>query len=189
MKTAADLEPQVGESNGFLRVQVKAFQAVFQAMAFPGRIVSTGITIPTPVGLNSASAAICLTWLNTSTPLWTDIPWDAPAVHWIRSHSEGTLVTEPCLATLALINEPANMPPVHQFRIGGAGSGSVSTTLVIQVNELRAWIDTECSAASPEPPGGFRLPWLNAAGRPVAGVDILLTFRDCILAPRKPAAT
>jgi phosphonate C-P lyase system protein PhnH len=187
MKSALGAEGLSKESDTVLRMQVRAFQSVFQAMASPGRVVSTGIAIPTPPGLNCAAAAICLTWLNTSTPFWTDIPWDAPAVHWIQNHSEAALVTEPCLSTLALITDPATMPSLNDFRIGAARAGSISATIIIQVDDPGRLIHTEYPTEVCER-RGYRARQ-GPDGLPAGGVDILLTCRDCIVVPGPPTTS
>jgi phosphonate C-P lyase system protein PhnH len=187
MKKGTDAHCRFADAGDPFHVQALTFRSVFQAMAFPGRIVSMGISIPVPDILNSASAAICLTWLNTSTPFWTDIPWNAPAMHWIQDYCECTLVTESYLANLALVTRPEVMPRLDAFKCADAQGGSASATLIVQIADIEKCMATDAPGASAGLAKDFWAQWQAHVRRRSASVDILFTFQNCIAAPPKPA--
>jgi alpha-D-ribose 1-methylphosphonate 5-triphosphate synthase subunit PhnH len=60
--------------------------------------------------LNPASAAIFLTLGNDETTVWSDLNWSFPLIEWFQFQCGCSIVTEPCMASLALITKPIAMP-------------------------------------------------------------------------------
>ena len=114
----------------------QTFRAVLDAMAHPGRIVTTDNTLSTPRPLNLASAAVCLTLLDFETTLWTDLKSDAKGTGWLRFHCQCSIVMDPLEAVFALITHCDTMPTLNKFKTGNDESPESSTTLIIQTRGL-----------------------------------------------------
>jgi alpha-D-ribose 1-methylphosphonate 5-triphosphate synthase subunit PhnH len=69
-------EPAPGFENPVLGPQ-QTFRAILEAMAKPGIPVKIKSRLYFPEGLNTASAAVCLTLFDNETPLWTDLNWNS----------------------------------------------------------------------------------------------------------------
>jgi alpha-D-ribose 1-methylphosphonate 5-triphosphate synthase subunit PhnH len=114
------------------------FRAIVKALDNPGRLVKIKNRFPVPGVLNPASAAIFLTLGSDEAPVWADLSWSSPLIEWFQYQCGCSIVTEPCMASLALITKPIAMPPLDHFRIGGEEQSDTSATLIIQVDELFA---------------------------------------------------
>jgi len=114
----------------------QTFRAVLDAMAHPGRIVTTDNTLSPPRPLNLASAAVCLTLLDFETTLWTDLQSHAKGTGWLRFHCGCSVVTDPSEAVFALITRSDTMPILNKFKTGSDESPESSTTLIIQAAGL-----------------------------------------------------
>lgn len=112
----------------------QTFQSAMKAMDHPGTAVPLRMAGFRPQALNTASAAFLTAWLNPDAPVWTDLSWDSQPAAWLHEVSGCIWVTEPCMASIALITEPFRMPSLDQFRIGDPDRPEASTLLVIQVH-------------------------------------------------------
>ena len=105
-------------------------------MAHPGRLVTILENPYVPEILNPASAAACLTLLNAKTTFWIDIELKSPVISWIQLVCGSIIVTEPCLASFAVITRPAVMPALDRFRIGPIEYPDKATKIVIQLDDI-----------------------------------------------------
>jgi alpha-D-ribose 1-methylphosphonate 5-triphosphate synthase subunit PhnH len=114
----------------------QTFRAVLDAMAHPGRIVTTDNTLSPPRPLNLASAAVCLTLLDFETTLWTDLKSDAKGTGWLSFHCGCSIVRDLSEAVFALITHSDAMPTLNKCKTGNDESPEFSTTLIIQAGGL-----------------------------------------------------
>jgi alpha-D-ribose 1-methylphosphonate 5-triphosphate synthase subunit PhnH len=119
-------------------VNQQTFRAIVKALDNPGYLVRIKSKLSVPGVLNPASAAIFLTLGNDETTVWSDLNWSSPLIEWFQFQCGCSIVTEPCMASLALITKPIAMPPLDHFRIGGEEQPGTSATLIVQVGELSA---------------------------------------------------
>ncbi|MEQ9487834.1 MAG: phosphonate C-P lyase system protein PhnH [Alphaproteobacteria bacterium] len=114
------------------------FRAVLNAFSRPGRIatVATGIEPPSPV--HAATAAIALSLFDLSTPYWIDPALDGNAViDYIGFHSGARPTETPNKSTFAILRGSDNAVAWDAFAIGTPDYPDRSTTLIIQVDDLR----------------------------------------------------
>lgn len=116
----------------------RAFRAVLDAMAHPGRVVTlTALSAPAP--LEAAAAAVCLALLDYDTPLWLDpAAATAEVVAFLRFHCGAPLVEAPAAARFAVIADAARQPSLEAFDPGGDERPDLSATLLLQVAGLAA---------------------------------------------------
>jgi alpha-D-ribose 1-methylphosphonate 5-triphosphate synthase subunit PhnH len=114
----------------------RAFRAVLDAMAHPGRVVTaTAPGAPAPLG--SAAAAVCLTLLDFDTPLWLDAAAATPAVvDYLRFHCGMALVEAPETARFVLIADATRLPSLGAIDAGADERPDLSATVVVQVAGL-----------------------------------------------------
>lgn len=117
----------------------RVFRLALDAMAHPGRVVVLPPDI-LPVnesGLADAAAALALTLLDFETPVWLDGAVRRAAA-FLRFHCGSPAVTEPKASRFAFAADPAALPPVTTFDLGSDDYPDRSTTLILEVPELRA---------------------------------------------------
>ena len=114
----------------------QTFRAIVEALDNPGQIVQIRSKPSFPGALNLASAAIFLTLCNDGTTIWADLDWNCPITEWFQYRCGCNIVTEPCMASFALITNPMTMPPLDHFRIGDEENPDISATLIIQIEDL-----------------------------------------------------
>jgi len=114
----------------------QTFRAILDAMAHPGRIVTTDNFLFPLAPLNLASAAVCLTLLDFETTLWTDLKSDAKGIGWLRFHCGCSIVSDPSEAVFALITRSDTMPTLNKFKTGNDENPESSATLIIQTRGL-----------------------------------------------------
>lgn len=167
------------------------FQSILYAFDHPGAAVHLPKSDGLPWPLNSASAAILAAWINPETPVWTDLDWDSEPAAWLQEAYGGCLVTEPCMAMVALIVEPLRMPSLKRFHIGEDDRPEVSARLILQVDGFSA-----ARAGHRGLPGGRRRLPVAPSGLPrrfwsewndqrrlfPLGVDVLFTCADTMVA-------
>jgi alpha-D-ribose 1-methylphosphonate 5-triphosphate synthase subunit PhnH len=181
--TPAFEDPELGSE--------QTFRAILEAMVHPGHCVNIQIKLFFPDLLNAASAAVCLTLLNSETPLWTDLSWSSAAINWFQQHCGCSVVTEPCMAHFALITQPADMPLLDDFKIGDEAHPESAATLIIQVEGFNDKVGKYLSgsgtgsyayfAPAGIPPDFWEQWQLQAALFPL-GVDIFFTCRNLLAA-------
>jgi alpha-D-ribose 1-methylphosphonate 5-triphosphate synthase subunit PhnH len=167
------------------------FQAVCNAMFNPGKRIYVNNEFDTPKELNLAAAASCEILLDNRTLFWTDLFWNSATITWLQFHSGCTLVSEPCMATCALITRPTQMPPLNHFRIGDNKSPANAATLIIQVDDI--YINQGKKLAGPgikKPvklspkgmPHDFWQQWQAQSSQYPLGVDIFFACEDALVA-------
>jgi alpha-D-ribose 1-methylphosphonate 5-triphosphate synthase subunit PhnH len=160
----------------------RAFRAVLDAMAHPGRVVTvTGPDGPWPLG--PAATAVCLALLDYDTPLWLDAAAaNAETVDYLRFHCGVPVVEGSDAARFALCADAGALASLDSFDAGTDERPDLSATVVLQVAALEG--EGGCRLRGPGVAGTTRLtvggaPWLwdavraNGARFP-RGVDVLL---------------
>jgi alpha-D-ribose 1-methylphosphonate 5-triphosphate synthase subunit PhnH len=172
-------------------VNQQTFRAIVKALDNPGYLVRIKSKPSVPEILNPASAAIFLTLGNDETTVWSDLNWSSPLIEWFQFQCGCSIVTEPCMASLALITKPIAMPPLDHFRIGGEEQPDTSATLIVQVGELSA-----ITAMGPFGPQENKMVRRTLMGEPInfwdywyqrsklfsLGIDIFFTCDDILTA-------
>ncbi|MEC7762948.1 MAG: phosphonate C-P lyase system protein PhnH [Pseudomonadota bacterium] len=159
------------------REAARAFRAVLDAMARPGRIVDiVGGAAPAPI--SPAAATLMLTLCDAETPLYLAPGYDGAAIRqWIAFHI-GAPIVAPGQAMFAL-GSWGSLAPQTDFPIGTPEYPDRSATLIVEVEALTTegarltgpGIETEAHLSLPET-GFFAR---NAALFPL-GVDCVFTF-------------
>jgi alpha-D-ribose 1-methylphosphonate 5-triphosphate synthase subunit PhnH len=169
----------------------KGFQAIFGAMSQPGKRIYVDNEIDIPEDLNFAAAASCLILLGAESLFWTDLSWNSASIGWLQRHCRCTIVSEPCLATCALVTRPAVMPPLNHFRIGENECPANAATLIIQVDDIHLSKGMKLSGPgikkvarlSPKGiPQDFWKQWQALSGSYPLGVDIFFACEDAVVA-------
>jgi alpha-D-ribose 1-methylphosphonate 5-triphosphate synthase subunit PhnH len=169
----------------------QTFRAILDAMAHPGQLIKIKSKLHIPEILNPASAAACLTLLDHETPLWTDLSWNSTAINWFQLHCGCSVVTEPCMAHFALITQPANMPPLDDFKLGNDGYPISASTLIVQVERFNdpngkmlsgPGIKTTSYFAPGSISPEFWIQWQVQAALFPLGVDVFFTCNNLLAA-------
>ncbi len=179
----ADLPPTAGFDDPVMESQ-EVFRAVLAAMAQPGRVQDVSPNLDPPAPLGPVAAAVCLTLLDVDTRLWLD-----PAARgsdglrrFLAFHCGCPLTEDPAEAGFALIAETGALPALERFNQGSAAYPDRSTTLILQVGDIRAGAGPRLSGpgiansqrfdAGPLPPGFWSQAAANRARFP-RGVDLI----------------
>jgi alpha-D-ribose 1-methylphosphonate 5-triphosphate synthase subunit PhnH len=162
----------------------RAFRALLDAIAHPGRVVALP-PVDAPPPLDTAAMAICLTLVDHETPLWLDDRAATPEVlEHLRLHCGCPIVEDPSACRFALVADAAAVPPITVLEAGTDESPEGSATLIVQVPALAGGRGRRLSG-----PGIAREAFLDAQGpgeefwaglrdnhaRFPRGVDVLLT--------------
>ena len=168
----------------------RAFRAVLDAMAHPGRVVTATAPDP-PAPLGAAAAAVCLTLLDFDTPLWLDAAAaTAEVVDYLRFHCGMALVEAPHAARFVLIADAARMPSLDDLQAGTDERPDLSATVVVQVAGLTRGdgprltgpgIESEARLEIVGAPRLWEMARTNAARFP-RGVDFILCGGDRLAA-------
>lgn len=161
------------------------FRAVLEAMARPGTIVDLPSPPASPEPLDPATTAIVLALNDQETVVWLDDAADSEAVRQhLRFHCGSPLTADPAQAHFAIVGDIRAMPPLASFNLGGDEYPDRSTTLILQVPDLRGgttWtlggpgIRDRATLAVAGLPDGFRDQVIeNHLGFP-RGVDLIFT--------------
>ena len=113
----------------------RSFRKLLEAMARPGRILELEVAVEAPPGLSAAAAALCLTLLDSDSPLWLD-PAEATgeAEAYLRFHCGCPLVEDPQRASFALVQ--GELADFSSFNQGDDLAPESSATLIWQVDGL-----------------------------------------------------
>jgi alpha-D-ribose 1-methylphosphonate 5-triphosphate synthase subunit PhnH len=165
----------------------QTFRAMVKALDHPGHFVQIKSKLSVPEVLNPASAALFLTLCNDKTTVWADLNWNFALIEWFQYQCGCSIVTEPCMASLALITNPVAMPPLDQFKMGDDEDPDAAATLIVQVREMlanNAWnpirsVVRQMTTRSPMGmPANFWDQWLQQSERFPLRLDIFLTCDD-----------
>ncbi|MEO0768295.1 MAG: phosphonate C-P lyase system protein PhnH [Cyanobacteria bacterium J06649_4] len=113
----------------------KTFRALLEALSLPGKTLEIEVTLKAPEGLTIACAAACLTLMDLETDVWLQPEISTDIRDWIQFHTGCVFVESPEKAAFAVIQN-ADLLYLEQFYWGSAEKPEVSTTLLVQVNEL-----------------------------------------------------
>ncbi len=161
----------------------RAFRAILEAMAQPGRIVRlAGAAAPAPAG--PALAAALLTLADGTTPVHLAGDHDTPALRaWLRFHTGAPLM--PRAGAAFAVGSWAALLPLSDYAAGTAEYPDRSATLIVALDRLEPagarltgpGIAAEARLSLPET-AAFRA---NAARFPL-GVDFLFVCGDRLAA-------
>ncbi len=158
------------------RAAARAFRAILDAMARPGRIVTLAGAAP-PAPLSVAAGVAVLTLVDRTTPLWLAPSHDhAPLRDWITFHTGAPLVG-PEAAVFAL-GDWAGMMPLTRFALGTPEYPDRSATLIVERAGLEA-TGARLTGPGIEGVAHLNLPdpaafALNRGAAPL-GLDVILT--------------
>jgi alpha-D-ribose 1-methylphosphonate 5-triphosphate synthase subunit PhnH len=165
-----------------------SFRAVLEALARPGRAETVGRPIAgLPLGPAMAYALLSLT--DEDTPVWWQQP-DAQLAHWLRFHTGARSTVHAGEAAFAVVTDPAALPALETFAAGSAASPEFSTTVLVEVPNLRdgpmvqgrgPGIRTSAELRIAGLPGRFWAQWQANHARFPLGVDLLFTCGDRLL--------
>ncbi|HLN11310.1 MAG TPA: phosphonate C-P lyase system protein PhnH [Xanthobacteraceae bacterium] len=126
-----------GFSDSVLGAQ-KAFRAVMDALARPGRMQTLPQLSGPPAPLSAAAGALVLALADHDTPVWLDPPLAAAAdvAAWLRFHTGAPVASDPVRAAFALVADPLCVPPFSAFALGTPEYPDRSTTVVLQVERF-----------------------------------------------------
>lgn len=114
------------------------FKAVMWAISRPGNRMPLATGLKPPAPLTPEMAACVLAVADYETPLWLDAKLAARAevLDFLRFHTGAPILAEPGEARLALISDPAALPPLSDFAQGTPEYPDRSTTLILAVDDL-----------------------------------------------------
>jgi alpha-D-ribose 1-methylphosphonate 5-triphosphate synthase subunit PhnH len=168
----------------------KVFRTLLDAMARPGRIAEWSGGASGVAGVYGGTMDILRLLADADTPVWLDATADDSAVRRALAFDCGATVTgNPVAAAFAVIADPAAMPAPDRFAQGTPEYPDASTTMIVQVERLRAGagvtlagpgIDgSQAFDAAPLPAGFWS--WVDANHRAFPlGVDIVFVAPDAI---------
>jgi alpha-D-ribose 1-methylphosphonate 5-triphosphate synthase subunit PhnH len=174
------------------RASQRAFRAVLDAMAHPGRVhalVPEGFASP-PLGI--AAGALLLTLTDADTPVWLH-PACAAAAPWLRFHAGCPIVAEPADAAFAVAPGEA-LPPLHGLAGGTAEAPHLSATLLVLAQAIddaadaAAWclhgpgIATTRRLAVAGLAADFPVAWAANHARFPCGIDVIFCAGDRLAA-------
>lgn len=113
------------------------FRELLQAMARPGAPRALPSLPPAPAPATPEAMAVLLTLCDQATPVWLQANRPELAQH-LRFHAGTPLVDAPHAADFALIADAQAMPSLDAFALGDPRYPDRSTTLIVQVDGLRA---------------------------------------------------
>ena len=115
------------------------FRAVLDAMAQPGKIITVGKATEAPPPLMPAAAGIALSLFDLSTPIWLSAQTDNDAVRaYLAFHTRCPITPRPADAAFAILNGTEMPKNFDDFAPGTPEYPDSSTTLIMQVDDLRA---------------------------------------------------
>jgi alpha-D-ribose 1-methylphosphonate 5-triphosphate synthase subunit PhnH len=166
----------------------RVFRVLLDALAGPGRPLSLGEPLQVPPPFATGTGAILLALADYETPLWLQTP-DGEAAAWLRFHCGAPLVEDPAQARFAVVDRPADMPPLSAFAQGEPEYPDRATTLIVQVPGFRD--DGLCLEGPGIPgtrpvgidglPSAFWAAWREGRARAPLGVDVFFVAGDRVL--------
>jgi len=190
MTTIAELP--AGFADKVLSAQT-TFRSVMEAMARPGSAQRVVASVGTPAHLMRGTAAIALTLFDHDTPVWLDpcLSETAEVKKWLKFHSGAPVISDPSVASFALVSDGSTLPQLDRFAFGSNEYPDRSTTVILQVDSLTRGAQYELSGpgidghailqASFKPGDLFERLAINAALFP-RGIDVVLVADDTIVA-------
>lgn len=158
------------------------FRAVLDALSRPGTLVPLTALPPAPAPLYATTGAVALSLADLDAPVFLDTPLATEAVAaWLRFHA-GCPVADRGTAAFALIGAPEALTSLDHFALGTSEFPDRSTTLVIQVPEVRTGegrtltgpgIKTAARVSVDALPDAFWAAWRDNHALFPQGVDVI----------------
>ena len=114
----------------------QTFRALLTALAEPGKLLEVPARLTVPDGLTPACGAACLTLIDFETVVWLSPTLPSLVKDWLRFHTGCTFTDQPVQCAFAVISDWEAVA-LTQFCRGSAESPEESTTLLIQVKQLK----------------------------------------------------
>ncbi len=113
----------------------QAFRHALTAMSEPGTIQVLD-DAPALGEMSPAAYALCLSLLDSDTPVWLSPALDTPALRAnLAFHCGCAVVSERRLASFALLTEE-DLVDLHEFNAGTDRDPDLSCTLIVQLSDL-----------------------------------------------------
>ena len=113
------------------------FRSLLTAVSGPGSIVPLTMSPEAPGRLGRTLAAVCLSLLDYDTPLWLHESLRFAEVEsYLKFHCGCPLTENPAKASFAVIAKGSEMPSLQMFNPGTPEYPNLSTTLIIQVENM-----------------------------------------------------
>ena len=169
------------------------FRVVMEAMARPGSVQRVVATVGAPTPMMHGTAAIALTLFDHDTPIWLDAKMSetSEVAKWLKFHTSAPVVADNSICSFALIGDAGALPDLSHFALGTNEYPDRSTTLVLQVKDLKRGevyelrgpgIDGSAQLqAIIEPNNLFERLTVNGSLFP-RGIDVVLVADDAIVA-------
>jgi alpha-D-ribose 1-methylphosphonate 5-triphosphate synthase subunit PhnH len=113
----------------------QTFRALLNALARPGRISRLPAPMGKVDGFGPAAAAFALALLDFETPVWLD-QTSRGAASFLRFHCGCAIVDDTRRASFAFARGFDALPELTRFALGTDLEPEISTTLVIEVDDL-----------------------------------------------------
>lgn len=164
----------------------RAFRAIMEAMARPGRVHPLETAARPPAPLSPVAGAVALTLVDHDTPVWLDAALTAAESvrDWLAFHTGAPLARTPADAHFAFAANPGELIALENFAQGSQDYPDRSATLVLIVADFEGGpplrlegpgIETEARLAPQPMPRHFAEQWKQNRGRFPRGVDLILT--------------
>ena len=168
------------------------FQATYDAMSRPGRIIEVAAHLTAPAPLSAVAAAVALTLVDNDTPIWLDTVLRTAAVEdYLQFHTGCPISSDPSEAVFGLIADLAHLPDFDDFAYGETEYPERSVTLILQVDAMQAKTGVHFSGPGierehvigidPLDAGFWRAVQRNNACFP-SGIDFIFTTDDAVAA-------
>ena len=178
----------------------RTFRALLDAFGRPTTAVALPCPVSAPVTLTRGAAALVLTLVGDSTPLWLDPFVDDPAVAaWVTFHTGARFVADPSLAAFALVATPQALPALDRFALGSDEAPHTSTTVVVMTARPSTGpllgadgpgFPVPSIWHAPALPRDFAAQWARNTARFPRGVDLVLAGDETFVAlPRTTRLT
>ncbi|MBS0559104.1 MAG: phosphonate C-P lyase system protein PhnH [Proteobacteria bacterium] len=165
----------------------RAFRAVLDAMARPGRIADLGEGLRAPAPLDPATAAVALMLADQETTVALDGAL-RDAAPWLSFHAGVTLVDDPTRAQFVIASI---CPDLGSLDAGTDEQPETSATLILQVPGFGAGPGYRLSGPGLENPAilhvqglpdGFAAAWQANHARYPRGIDVILCVGNRVAA-------
>ncbi len=152
------------------------FKAALVALSYPGRPVALAPDAEIPQTLYPTSSSLLLALLDQDCKLWLSPKLvNSPAATWLTFHTGCALTQDPAQAQFAWVNDMADLPPLAAFANGSDEDPEQSTTVLVDVPELRTptALDSACAFLTLKGPG---IPGTRTLGFPGLPLELLGRF-------------
>lgn len=114
------------------------FRTLLKATAYAGREFHVHPPVAVPSPLNTSTAGLCLSLVDSETPVWLDekSAEKQPLLTWLRFNCGAPIVQDARSARFAVVLESGHLPRLDSFGCGSTDYPDLSTTLVVQVPSL-----------------------------------------------------